>query len=72
MTKFRIFTFQLPSVGSVALRSLMWKAAVVCFLMTLQHIGIEFSHRIEADGRASWCMANWEMKTCMMQKKEPL
>lgn len=49
------------------LRPLMWKAAPVCFLMTLQHIGIEFSHRAETDGRASWCMANWEMKTCMLR-----
>lgn len=40
--------------------SLTWKAALVCFLMTLQHIGIEFSHRAETDGQASWCMANWE------------
>ena len=64
-----IFSLQLPNVASVALCSLMWKATLVCFLMTLQHIGIEFSHRTEADGRASWCTANWEMKTCMMQKR---
>ena len=25
--------------------ALMWKAAPVCFLMTLQHIGMKFSHR---------------------------
>lgn len=49
------------------LRPLMRKAAPVCFLMTLQHIGIEFSHRAETDGRASWCTANWEMKTCMLR-----
>lgn len=47
--------------------SLMWKAALVCFLMTLQHIGIEFSHRVETDGQALWCMANWEMKTCTLR-----
>lgn len=47
--------------------SLMQKAALVCFLMTPQHIGIEFSHRAGTDGRTSWCMANWEMKTCMLR-----
>lgn len=48
--------------------SLMQKAALVCFLMTLQHIGIEFSHRAETDGQASWCMANWKNENIHAQK----
>lgn len=49
--------------GTLTCRPLMCEAAPVCFLMTPQHIGIGFSHRAETDGRASWCKANWEMKT---------
>lgn len=46
----------------------MPKSALVCFLMTLQDAGFKFSRRVGTDGRASWCTANGDTKTCMPKK----
>lgn len=48
--------------GRFAFSSLMQKAALVCFLMTLQDTVFKFSRRAGTDGRASWCTANGEQK----------
>lgn len=56
--------------GRFCFSSLMQKAALVCFLMTLQDTGFKFSRRVETDGRASWCMASGGTKTCMLKKKK--
>lgn len=55
--------------GRFCFSSLMQKAALVCFLLTLEDTGFKFSRRVETDGRASWCMANGGTKTRMQKKK---